>query len=86
MRAIRDEAMDQFEDVALEGVRQLKAFFAYQGDNPRYFQKARLGAAAISGYSRIRASETNRMAVEHAANRQALPPAAIAGNFADGNG
>lgn len=75
MRPISDGAIETLEEVALEGAKQLKAFFAYQGDNPRYFQKARLGAVAISGYARVRASETNRMAVELAASRRlALPP------------
>jgi hypothetical protein len=70
MKTIADGSMEEFEGVALEGARQLKAFFAYQGDNAKYFQKARLGAVAISGYARLRASETNRIAVELAAKRQ----------------
>lgn len=64
MKPISDKTLDTMEDVALEGAKQLKAYFAYQGDNPVYFNKGKLGAAAISAYSRIRASETNRIAVE----------------------
>ena len=71
MKAISDNAIEQFEEVALLGAKQLKAFFTYQGENPSYFQKARLGAVAISGYARVRASETNRMATELAAKKSA---------------
>lgn len=70
MKAISEKAIDVLEEVALEGAKQLKAFFVYQGDNPNYFKKAKLGAVAISGYARIRQSETGRMAVELAAQRQ----------------
>jgi hypothetical protein len=69
MKPIADKSMDAFEDVALDGVRQLKAFFTYQGENAAYFQKARLGAVAISGFARIRASETNRIQTELAAKK-----------------
>jgi hypothetical protein len=70
MKPLSDKVVDQLEDVAIEGAKQLKAFFVYQGDNPRFFQKAKLGAVAISGYARIRQSETGRMAIELAARRQ----------------
>lgn len=69
MKPISDKSLDVFEETALEGAKKLRAFFAYEGENPSYFQKARLGAVAISGFARIRASETNRLAVEHAARR-----------------
>lgn len=59
--------MATFEDVALESVTQLRSYFAYQGTDIRFFQKARIGAGMISAYARLRASETNRMAVELAA-------------------
>lgn len=69
MKALSDKTIDTFEEVALEGAKQLRAFFAYQGENPQYHHRAKLGAAAVSAYSRIRASETNRMAVELQAKR-----------------
>lgn len=69
MKAISEKAIESFEETALEGAKQLRAYFAYQGDNPVYFNKAKLGAAAVSAYSRVRASETNRMAVELQAKR-----------------
>lgn len=70
MKPIEDAKIEAFEDMALESVKQLRAFFTYQGTDAKYFQKARLAAAMISSYARIRASETNRMAVELTANNQ----------------
>lgn len=70
MKAIRDERMDDFEGLAVEAIKQVRAFFAYQGNEPRYFQKARLGIGAIGAYGRLRASETNRMAIEAMSSRQ----------------
>lgn len=64
MKPISDGKLEMFEDVAIEGAKQIKAYFTYQGDNPQYRDKARVGATAISAYARMRASETNRMAVE----------------------
>lgn len=74
MKAISDNAIETLEQVALEGAKQLRAFFAYEGDNPRYLQKAKLGAVAISGYARVRQSETGRMAVELAATKSSGAP------------
>lgn len=70
MKPVSDKTIETLEDVALDGAKQLKAYFSYQGENPTYHHKAKLGAACISGYSRVRASETNRMAVELQAKRQ----------------
>lgn len=69
MKAIADSKLETFEDLAMESVKQVRAFFTYQGSDSRYFQKARLACGAISAYARIRASETNRMAVELAAGK-----------------
>lgn len=69
MKALKDQTLDVIEDVAHEGAKQIKAFFTYQGDNPIYFNKARLGAVAISALGRVRASETNRMMLERKAKR-----------------
>ena len=69
MRAISDEKLDIFEDVALEGAKQIRAYFKYEGDQRRYLDRARVGATAISAYARMRASETNRMAVELASGK-----------------
>lgn len=61
--------MDEAEAIAMEGMKQIRAFFAYQGSDARYFQKARLGAATIGAYSRLYATQTNRMALQLAAKR-----------------
>lgn len=70
MKPVKENTLDTLEEVALLGAAQIKAYFAYQGDNPAYFQKANIAKGAISAFSRVRASETNRMAVELQAKRQ----------------
>lgn len=70
MKPIRDERMDDFEGLAFEAIKQVRAFFTYEGNEPRYFQKARLAIGAIGAYGRLRASETNRMAIEAMSSRQ----------------
>lgn len=74
MRPIADDKIEAFEEAAMESVKQVRAFFKYEGTNPTYFQKARLGTGVISAYARIRASETNRMAVEMAMGKLAPAP------------
>ena len=73
MRPIEDKTIQELEELALEGAKQIRAFFTYEGSDLRYLQKAKLGAAAIGGYSRVRASETNRLAVELASARATDP-------------
>lgn len=69
MKSLSDAKLEIFEDAAIEGAKRLKAYLVYEGDQPRYKDKAKVGAAAVGAYARIRASETNRMAVELAAQR-----------------
>ncbi len=64
MRPISDGKLEMFEDVAVEGAKQIRAYFKYEGGSATYMQKAKVGATAISAYARMRASETNRMQVE----------------------
>lgn len=64
MRELSDAKLEAFEDGAFDGLKQIKAFFAYQGTDSVYERKAKVGATIISAYARMRASETNRMAVE----------------------
>jgi hypothetical protein len=61
MKAIDSKVMEQFEEVAVEGATHIKKFFNYEGDNPRMFQRARVGASSISSYARIRQAEVARM-------------------------
>ena len=64
MRSVPDNLMTALEEGALEGVKALRAFLAYQGENPAYEKKGKAGAALVTGYTRAFASETNRLAVE----------------------
>jgi len=81
MKALSDSTIEEFEEVALEGLKKLREYFKYEGDNPRYFQKAKVAATAIAAYTRVRASESNRMAVEFMSQKreEALPLRIAAG-------
>jgi hypothetical protein len=70
IKDIKASRLATLEEVALEdSVKQIRAFFIYRGSDSGYFQRARVGAAVISSFARIRASETNRMALEMAGER-----------------
>lgn len=66
--------MEEAEAVAMEGMKQIRAFFAYQGTDSRYERKARVGAVMCSAYSRLYATQTNRMALQMAAKRIGAVP------------
>lgn len=72
MKPISDNAIDEFEETARLGAKAMRAYLAYLGDDKKYLDKAKVGAAAVSGYARIRASESNRMSVELIASRVAV--------------
>ncbi len=72
MRPISEKAAAAIEDLAIEGAKEIKAFFKYQGNEPKYFHRARLGAVIISAYSRVIATETNREALRLAAGKGLL--------------
>lgn len=81
MKPVSDDAMEQFESVALEGLKKLREYFKYEGSTPGVYQKAKVAATAIAAYTRLRASESNRMAVELMTEKfeqeqTVLPPAA----------
>lgn len=69
MRAVRDDRIEEFEDAAMEALKHIRAFFKYEGTNQTYVQKAKVANGVIGAYARLRASETNRMAVELQAGR-----------------
>jgi predicted metal-dependent HD superfamily phosphohydrolase len=76
MKPISDALLDALETEATEWVRQLSALRAYQGEDRRYYEKGKLAVGIISGLARMRASESNRMAVELASGRvEPLAPA-----------
>lgn len=75
MKPVGEVVIQEFEETAVRGLKELKAFFAYQGSDKANVRlsRARVAAGVVGAYSRLRASETNRMAVELAAARLAAP-------------
>jgi hypothetical protein len=71
MRDVSEKLMDALEDGAIEGVKALRAYLTYQGDNPTYERKAKAGAALVTGYTRAFASQTNRAAIRLATEKTA---------------
>lgn len=69
MKPVGDKLLDELEDTALTAVKKLRAFLDYQGNDDKMFQRAKVAVGVVSAFGRIRASETNRMAVEQQANR-----------------
>lgn len=69
MGPVSDKVLTAHEDLALEGVKAMRAYLAYQGQNKEYLSKAKIGAAGVTAYVRLRASESNRMQVELVAER-----------------
>jgi hypothetical protein len=68
--------MDKAEALGMEGMDRMQAFFDYEGNDPKIFQKARLGFGAASSYSRLYATQTNRMAIlQNERKLRALPAA-----------
>jgi hypothetical protein len=70
VKALSDKTLDVLEEVALEGAKHMKACLAYEGDNPRFYLKAKIGAAAVNGFVKARCSETARMAIVAMVDRQ----------------
>lgn len=79
MREISDARIESLEDLAWEAIAQVRAFFSDQTPNEVKVTKAKLAVGIIGGYARLRASETNRMAIELAAQKMvgAIPPRTI---------
>lgn len=72
--------MDDFERVAHESLKEVRAYLSYQGSNKEYLQRAKISATVIAGYTRHFASLTNRDALSFAVRRyndeqKALPSA-----------
>ena len=59
------------EEVAMDGLKAMKAYLNYQGtQNKEYLNHAKIGAAAVQGYTRHYASLTNHEALKLTARRQ----------------
>jgi len=54
---------------ALEGLKHLRAYLTYQGENPTYYKKAKVGGVLVASYVKAEATRTNRMAIEQAKTR-----------------
>lgn len=69
MRPINEDVLTEVENVAAEGLKHIRALFTYEGGEQRYETKAKVAIATLGAYGRLRSSETNRMAIELAAER-----------------
>ena len=49
MKPLDDRTHDDYEATAREGLKALRAYLAYSGDNPLYERKAKAGAVAVAG-------------------------------------
>lgn len=68
-RPVSDKVVEALEDGALEGIKHIRAFLTYQGENASYYQKAKAGGVLVGSYVKAVATQTNRMAIEQAAER-----------------
>lgn len=59
-----DQAIDLLGDGVPDALKHLRAFLAYEGDNPIYYKKAKVGGVILGSYVKAEATKTNRMAVE----------------------
>ena len=64
MKEISTKVMDEFEKTALDGLNAMREAMRHKGNDRRYFEQGRIGAAAVNGFVRLRASESNRMQVK----------------------
>jgi hypothetical protein len=71
VKPISDDLLDALETEATAWVKELSALRTYQGEDKRYYAKGKLAVGIISSLARMRASESNRMAIELAAGRTA---------------
>ena len=69
-RLMEEELADAIEDVALQGLKAMRAYLAYQGTNGDYLKKAKIGAAALGAYTRLRATMANERALVLMTERQ----------------
>ena len=75
MKPISDAFLSEAEELAQASMKAMKAFLSYQGDNPTYYHKAKVAAAGLTNYVRLRATETNRMEVENIIGKRTELPA-----------
>jgi hypothetical protein len=71
MKPVSETFLNEAEELAQASMRAMKAFLVYQGDNQTYYHKAKVAAAGLTNYVRLRATENNRVLVEVASKRGA---------------
>lgn len=49
-----NDVLKEFEQTALMGAKAVREFLTYQGDNKMYLNHAKVGAVAMSSYSKLR--------------------------------
>jgi hypothetical protein len=70
MKPVKDSTLDQMEDATNVSIKAMLAYLTYQGENPMYEKKAKIAAALVNAFGRIRASESNRISVESTVARR----------------
>lgn len=66
------DTINEYEETALLGMKHVRAFLNYEGNEPRYLHKAKVGAMAMSSYARLRATRANERALALVDQRQQL--------------
>lgn len=69
MKPVDDKFIDESEDLARASMKAMRAFLAYEGENQKYYHKAKIAAVGLTNYVRLRATENNRAMVELTAKR-----------------
>jgi len=60
-----DNIIDALADAVPESLKHLKAFLAYEGENPKYYQKAKVAGGILGAYVKAEGTKNMRLAVEH---------------------
>lgn len=64
MKPVDNETLIELEGAIKPAIGAIKAYLAYQGENPQFRDRARIAVGLVGAFARVRASETNRMQVE----------------------
>lgn len=64
MKPVDEETLQELESAIKPSIGAIKAYLAYQGENPQYRDRARIAVGLVGAFARVRASETNRMQVQ----------------------
>jgi hypothetical protein len=65
MKEIKSERLDEIEEMAMRAMRYLDHFVSkYDGKDPKMVQRVKPAMMIAGTWSRLRATEANRMAIE----------------------